>query len=172
MVWRRRAQEHAHRNCRQAQQGDQRGTCRSVNQDADSRPGQQGVCKLARRLRQVHCQRNRETGQSGQVRRREAGLTTVVGLGQSRHRASRPPRNEGADGFRGIARAPAGKVQPVPVVNEHPVREAVLRPPRLLCRRGPSRRPTDSGALRRHGKPRACRGAAPRAKWPGWPRVT
>ena len=71
---RRRAQEHAHRNRRQAQQGDQRGPRRSQDQGAARRPGRHGACRLARRLRQAHRRRDREVGQGGQVLRRQAGL--------------------------------------------------------------------------------------------------
>ena len=63
LVWHRRAQEHARRDRREAQQGDQCGPRRSQDQGAACRPGRHGACRLARRLRQAHRRRNREMGQ-------------------------------------------------------------------------------------------------------------
>ena len=44
VVWRRRSQEHAHRNHRQAQQRDQRGSCRSQDEGAACRPRRHAAC--------------------------------------------------------------------------------------------------------------------------------
>ena len=74
VVRRRRAEEHARRDRRQAQQGDQRGARRSQDQGAACRPGRHGASGLARRLRQAHRRRNREVGQGGQVRGHQAGV--------------------------------------------------------------------------------------------------
>ena len=46
LAWRRRAQEHARRDRRQAQQGDQRGSRRSQDQGAACRPGRHGACAV------------------------------------------------------------------------------------------------------------------------------
>ena len=63
-----RTQDYALRDCRQAQQGDQRGPCRSQDQGAACRLWRHGACGLACRLRQAHRRRNREVGQGNQVR--------------------------------------------------------------------------------------------------------
>ena len=75
----RRAQEHARRDRRQAQQGDQCRPRRSQDQGAARRPGRHGACGLARRLRQAHRRRNREMGQGGQVRGHQGGLKPRMG---------------------------------------------------------------------------------------------
>jgi hypothetical protein len=43
---------------------------------------------------------------------------------------------QGADRFRGIARPAAGKMQPVPILDQHPERQPVARAPRPLGFRG------------------------------------
>ena len=50
LVWHRRTQEHARRDRRQAQQGDQCGSRRSQDQGAACRPGRRSACRLARRF--------------------------------------------------------------------------------------------------------------------------
>ena len=72
---RRRAQEHACRDRRQAQQGDQRRPRRSQDQGAACRPGRHAACGLARRLRQAHRRRNREVGQGDPGGQHQAGLS-------------------------------------------------------------------------------------------------
>ena len=67
LVRHRRAQEHAGRDRRQAQQGDQCGSRRSQDQGPACRLGPHGASGLARRLRQAHRRRNREVGQGGEV---------------------------------------------------------------------------------------------------------
>ena len=52
----------------EAQQGDQRRTCRSHREGTPSRLGRHGAYGFARRLRQAHRRRNREMGQGHQVR--------------------------------------------------------------------------------------------------------
>ena len=64
----RRSDEHARRDCRQAQQGNQRSPCRSKNEGAHCRHGSHAVCQFAGGLRQVYRRRNREVGQRHQVR--------------------------------------------------------------------------------------------------------
>jgi len=56
-------QEDAHRDSREAQQGDQRRPCRSQVEGAACRPGRYRASRLARRLRQAHCRGHREVGQ-------------------------------------------------------------------------------------------------------------
>ena len=63
LVRRRRAERHADRDRRQAQQGDQRGPRRCQNERAACRPWWHCACGLARRLRQAHRRRNGEVGQ-------------------------------------------------------------------------------------------------------------
>src|SRR6516165_6622177 len=69
-----RAQGNARRDRRQAQQGDQRGPCRSQVEGAVCRPWCCSVSRFVLRLRQVHCHRNREVGQGDQVLRGQGGL--------------------------------------------------------------------------------------------------
>ena len=66
--------EHAGRDHRQAQQGDQRGSRRSQDEGAACRPGRHGARRLARRLRQAHRRRNREVGQGDPGGQHQAGL--------------------------------------------------------------------------------------------------
>ena len=80
LVRRRRAQEHARRDRRQAQQGDQRGPRRSQDEGAACRPGRHGACGLARRLRQAHRRRNREVGQGDPGSRHQGGVRPVVNV--------------------------------------------------------------------------------------------
>jgi len=70
----RRTQEHAARDRRQAQQGDQCGTRRSQDEGAVCRPGSCGVRRFARRLWKVYRQRNREVGQGGPGGQDQGGL--------------------------------------------------------------------------------------------------
>ena len=70
----RRAQEHARRDRREAQQGDQCGPRRSQDQGAACRPGRHGASGLARRLRQAHRRRNREVGQGDPGCQHQAGV--------------------------------------------------------------------------------------------------
>ena len=74
LVRRRRAQEHARRDRRQAQQGDQCGPRRSQDQGAACRLGRHGASGLARRLRQAHRRRNREVGQGDPGGQHQAGV--------------------------------------------------------------------------------------------------
>ena len=76
----RRAQEHAGRDRRQAQQGDQRGPRRSQDQGAACRPGRHGACRLARRLRQAHRRRNREVGQGDPGGQHQAGVISAADI--------------------------------------------------------------------------------------------
>ena len=73
--------EHARRDHRQAQQGDQRGARRSQDQGAACRPRRHGARRLARRLRQAHRRRNRKMGQGDPRGEHQARLSPV-----SRHR--------------------------------------------------------------------------------------
>ena len=67
-------QEHARRDRRQAQPGDQRRPRRPQDQGAACRPGRHGARRLARRLRKAHRRRNREVGQGGEVLRHAARM--------------------------------------------------------------------------------------------------
>ena len=69
LVWHRRAQEHARRNRRQAQPGDQCELRRSQGQGADCRISAVPHRRLACRLRQADRRRNREVGQGDPVGR-------------------------------------------------------------------------------------------------------
>ena len=73
-LWLRRAQEHARRDHRQAQQGDQCRPRRSQDQGAACRPGWHGACWLARRFRQAHRRGNREVGQGDPRRQHQGGV--------------------------------------------------------------------------------------------------
>ena len=68
------AEEHAARDRRQAQQGDQRRSRRPQFEEAAGRPGRHRSARLARRLRQVHRRRNREMGQGGPGRQHEGRI--------------------------------------------------------------------------------------------------
>ena len=70
----RRAEGHAGRDHRQAQQGGQRGPCRSQGEGAIYGARRLPAAGLARRFRQAPGRRNREMGQGGQVRGRQGGL--------------------------------------------------------------------------------------------------
>jgi tripartite-type tricarboxylate transporter receptor subunit TctC len=70
----RRAEEHAGRNHRHAQPGDQRRPRRPDDQGTLCRAWRRGACAVTQRVRKAHRGRNREVGQSNQVLRREAGL--------------------------------------------------------------------------------------------------
>jgi putative tryptophan/tyrosine transport system substrate-binding protein len=59
----RRAQSHAHGDCREAQQGDQCRSCRSQYEETPHRSGGCGVRGFPRRLWKIHRRRNREVGQ-------------------------------------------------------------------------------------------------------------
>jgi tripartite-type tricarboxylate transporter receptor subunit TctC len=77
VVRHRRATQYAGRDRRHAQPRDQRGLDRSEDQSAAGRAGWYALCRLARRVRQVHCRRRREVGQGDQVRRRQSALIAV-----------------------------------------------------------------------------------------------
>ena len=70
----RRAEGHARRDRRQAQQGDQCRPRRSQDQGADCRPGWRRCSWLACRLRQADRRRNREMGQGDPGRQHQAGM--------------------------------------------------------------------------------------------------
>src|SRR5215831_1643130 len=72
----RRAQSHAHGDCREAQQRDQCCSCRSQHEETPNRSGSCGVCRFPRRLWKVHRRRNREVAQGGQVCRHQGGIIT------------------------------------------------------------------------------------------------
>src|SRR6516162_7365603 len=74
MVRRWRAQEHVHRDRRQAQQGGQRGARRSQDEGAPCQPWWHCACGFARRLWQADRRGNREVGQGDQVRRHQAAV--------------------------------------------------------------------------------------------------
>ncbi len=78
LVRHRRAQEHARRDHRQAQQGDQRRPRRSQDEGAACRPGRHAACRLARRLRQAHRRGNREVGQGDPGGQHQGGVTRSV----------------------------------------------------------------------------------------------
>jgi len=61
-------------NAKQAQQGGQRGPCRSQVEGAVCRPWCRGVSRFVLRLRQVHCHRNREVGQGDPFGEHQAGM--------------------------------------------------------------------------------------------------
>ena len=72
VVRHRRAEEHAARDHRQAQQGNQRRPRRSENQRAAEGPRRHHHPRHARRLRQAHRRRNREMGQGDRVLGRQS----------------------------------------------------------------------------------------------------
>src|SRR5262245_51361389 len=74
----RRAEEHAGRNHRHAQPGDQRRPRRPDDQGTLCRAWRRSACAVAQRVRKAHRGRNREVGQSNQVLRREAGLIWAI----------------------------------------------------------------------------------------------
>ena len=67
-------EEHAARDHRQAQQGDQRRPRRPQDQRAAEGPRRHHPPGLARRLRQAHRRRNRKVGQGGRVLGRQSEL--------------------------------------------------------------------------------------------------
>ena len=73
----RRAERHAGRDHREAQQGDQRDPRRSQGEGAVYRARRIAAPGLARRLRQAARRRNREVGQGGQVLGRQARLIEI-----------------------------------------------------------------------------------------------
>ena len=75
LVRRRRAEGHARRYRRQAQQRDQRGTCRSQIKGTDRGSWRRTDADDARRFRQAHRSRNREMGQGDQIRRHQGEVT-------------------------------------------------------------------------------------------------
>src|SRR6202162_30726 len=78
MGWRLRAQEHAYRDHRQAQQGNQRWSRRSQTQGAVCRPRRGSVPQFTRRVRQIHRRRNREGGQGGRGGQYQSGVRPPV----------------------------------------------------------------------------------------------
>src|SRR5262245_38210497 len=70
----RRAQEHADRSHRQAQQGDQYRARPPENQGAACRPGRHRVCQYASRVWRAYRGRNREVGQGDPGGQHQAGL--------------------------------------------------------------------------------------------------
>ena len=70
--------EHARRDHRETQQGDQCRPRRSQTEGAVYRSGFSGVCRLASRLWQIHRRRNREVGQGGPDGEHQAGLIQAL----------------------------------------------------------------------------------------------
>ena len=89
-----RAEEHAGRNHRHAQPGDQRRSRRPDDQGTLCRAWRRSACAVAQRVRKAHRGRNREVGQSNQVLRREAGLIWAIPAQVS---AMSVPRSPAAD---------------------------------------------------------------------------
>jgi len=81
LVGRRRAQEHARRDCRQAQQRDQRGPRRPQVEGASRRFGHRGACVFARPIRQAHRRRYGEVGQGDPSGPYQGGIGRGVGIG-------------------------------------------------------------------------------------------
>ena len=81
LVWPRRAQEHAHRDCREAQPSDQYRPRRPQDKGSVRRSGRYGFSRFPRRIRQAPRGRNREMGQGGQVRQHQAAMTLPDDLG-------------------------------------------------------------------------------------------
>ena len=67
--------KYASRNCREAQQGNQRRSRRSEDEGAACRFGWHTPSRFTRRLRKVHCCRNREMGQIDPCGRHQAGVS-------------------------------------------------------------------------------------------------
>ena len=72
------------RSSRNAEQGDQRGARGREIQGATCRHWRRAACRVARRLSQAHRRRNREVGQSDQVRRYQSGVIPPAYVSQSR----------------------------------------------------------------------------------------
>jgi len=76
VAWDWRAQEHGRGDCREAEQGDQRGARDSDAQNADCRIGWRAAPNDTQRFRAAHRRRNREMEQGGKVCRYQSGMIT------------------------------------------------------------------------------------------------
>ena len=84
------AEEHAARNHRKAQQGNQRRARRSQGQRAVERPRRHTYSRHARRVRPTHRARNREVGQGDRILRRQSELKRRAESGKAAKSCGRP----------------------------------------------------------------------------------